>query len=307
MDFERLRALRELSMRGTMAAVAEALFLTPSAVSQQLAQLEEEAGVELTERQGRGVRLTPAGKALVVHVERMLTVLDEAKSQMAELKKDIAGELRVAAFPSIASVLLPETVKSLRLVFPRLEVVLDELEPADGLAALGSWRADIALIDDLSIMLGGKQQDFSRVALTQDLLYVLLPAGHALSNRQSITVADLRHETWALDSTSSAYGEFIVNLCRRAGYEPKVNAKCRGFEMVAAMVSAGCSVSVAPGLRLTRPLSGVVSLPLRPEVRRKIWVAYRRGERDHPAVKVFVEALVSGAADRLANGGAATR
>lgn len=299
MDFERLRALRELSVRGTMAAVAEALFLTPSAVSQQIAQLEQEAGVELTERQGRGVRLTPAGRALAAHVERMLTVLDEAKSQLAELKKEIAGELRVAAFPSIASALMPETVKSLRHVYPRLDVVLDELEPADGLAALGSWRVDIALIDDLSILLGGKQQDFSHVALTQDELYVLLPAGHSLSARHTVTVPDLRHEDWALDSTSSAYGDFIVNLCRRAGFEPKLNAKCRGFEMVAAMVAAGCSVSVVPGLRLVRPLAGVVALPLRPETKRRISVAYRRGERDHPAVKVFVEALLRTAAMRL--------
>ena len=292
MDISRLRALRELATRGTMAAAAEALFLTPSAVSQQIAQLEEEAEVDLTERRGRGVRLTPAGKALVGHVERILVVLDEAKSQLAELKKEIAGELRVAAFPSIASAVLPQAVKALRLVFPRLEVVLEEMEPADGLAALGSWRADIALIDDLSIILGGKQKDFSHVPLTEDVLYALLPAGHTLSKRKSVSAADLQHESWALDSTSSAYGEFIRNLCRRAGYDPKLNAKSRGFEMVGAMVAAGCSVSVVPGLRLTRPLPGVVAVPLRPEVRRKISVAFRRGERDHPAVKVFVEALV---------------
>jgi DNA-binding transcriptional LysR family regulator len=292
MDIARLRALRELALRGTMAAAAEALFLTPSAVSQQIAQLEADVGVALTERRGRGVRLTPAGTALVGHAERVMVVLDEARSEMAQLKREIAGELRVAAFPSVASAVLPETVKSLRTVFPRLQIVLDELEPLDGLAALGAWQADVALVDDLSIILGGKHRDFGHQPLTEDVLYVLLPAGHALSRRQSVSVADLRHEAWALDSTSSTFGDFISNLCRRAGYEPSLNARCRGFEMVGAMVASGCSVSIVPGLRLVRPLPGVMPVKLRPEVRRKISVAYRRGERDHPAVKIFVEEVV---------------
>src|SRR5438046_2830274 len=129
MDMNRLRALRELARCGTMAAAAEALFLTPSAVSQQIAQLEEEAGIGLTERRGRGVRLTPAGEALVAHTERIMVVLDEAKSELAQLRREIAGELRVAAFPSIASAVMPETIKELRSVFPRLDIVLEEMEP----------------------------------------------------------------------------------------------------------------------------------------------------------------------------------
>jgi len=88
-----------------MAAVAEALFLTPSAVSQQIAQLEEEAGVKLIERQGRGVRLTKAGEVLVEHTERMLLVLDEAKSDLAQIKREVAGVIRVAAFPTVAAAL----------------------------------------------------------------------------------------------------------------------------------------------------------------------------------------------------------
>ena len=134
MEVGRLRALLELARCGTMAAAAEALFLTPSAVSQQIAQLEEEAGVKLTERIGRRVRLTPAGHALVGYAERLMVVLDEARSEMAELRREIAGELRVAAFPSIASVVLPDTVKALRHAFPRLEIAIEELEAIDGVA-----------------------------------------------------------------------------------------------------------------------------------------------------------------------------
>jgi DNA-binding transcriptional LysR family regulator len=292
MEVGRLRALLELARCGTMAAAAEALFLTPSAVSQQIAQLEEEAGVKLTERIGRGVRLTPAGHALVGHAERVMVVLDEARSELAELRREIAGELRVAAFSSIASAVLPDTVKALQHTYPRLEIVLEEFDPVEGLTALRSWRTDIALIDDLSVVLGDSQESVGVVQVAEDVLYVAVAVDHALSKRPSLSVADLRHENWAIESTWSGFGDVITNLCRRAGYEPRINAKCRGFEMVVAMVASGCSVSMVPGLRLVRPPAGVTWVKLRPEVRRKVYVAYRRGERDHPTIKVFVEEIV---------------
>lgn len=295
MDLNRLKALREVARNGTMAAAAEALFITPSAVSQQIAQLEEEMDVALTERQGRGVRLTPAGEALVSHTERILVVLDQARSEVAHLKREIAGELRVAAFPSIASAVMPDVVKALRAVFPRLRIVVDEMEPLAGLTALGSWRADVAIIDDLAVLLGRNQENYGLVPLTEDSLYVLLPAKHELAKRSSLAVTDLRHQDWALDSTSSPFDEFIVNLCRRSGFEPRLNARCGDFGMVAAMVASGISVSVVPGLRLVKPIPGTKAVRLRPDSRRKISAAFRRGDGNHPAVKAFLEELVRAA------------
>ncbi|MFC5524104.1 LysR family transcriptional regulator [Polaromonas jejuensis] len=297
MDIARLRALRELSSRQTMAAVAEALFLTPSAVSQQIAQLEEEAGVKLIERQGRGVRLTKAGEVLVEHTERMLLVLDEAKSDLAQIKREVAGVIRVAAFPTVAAALLPRAINALKLSYPYLDVVLEELEPAEGLASLSSWQTDVAFVDDLSLKLGGKQKNIEQVSVLNDVLYVMLPSGHRLASQVSLSVSDLRNERWALDSASSFYAQFVVNLCRRAGYEPQVNAAGRGFEIVSAMVAAGCSVTVIPGLRMAHRIEGVVAVKLRPEIGRKISVAYRKGERGHPAIKVFVDQVVRSAAE----------
>lgn len=297
MDIGRLRALRELAERQTMAAVANALHLTPSAVSQQIALLEQEAGVPLIERQGRGVRLTRAGEVLVDHTERVLTILDEAKSDLAVIKREVTGTLRVATFPTVAAALLPRAITALRASYPYLEIVLEELEPAEGLAALGSWQADLAFVDDLSLKLYGKQRDVEKVAVLDDVLQVILPCDHRLASRASLSIADLRQERWALDSASSFYAEFVVNLCRRAGYEPMVNASGRGFEIVSAMVAGGCSITVVPSLRLANPLRGVVAVKLRPEIGRKISVAYRRGERKHPAIKVFVEEVIRAAAD----------
>jgi DNA-binding transcriptional LysR family regulator len=221
-----------------------------------------------------------------------MVVMDEARSEMAELRREIAGELRVAAFPSIASVVLPDTVKALQHAYPRLEIAIEELEAIDGVAALRSWRTDIALIDDLSIVAGDNRENVAIVPLAEDVWYVTVSTDHPLSKKPSLSLADLTDETWAIESRGGPFGSFVVDLCRRAGYEPRTNAICRGSEMIEAMVASGCSVSIVPGLRRLRSPRGVAWVKLRPEVRRKIYVAYRRGERNHPMVKVFVEEIV---------------
>ena len=148
MDLARLRTLRELSLRHTMAAVADALFLTPSAVSQQIAQLEDDVGMQLIEKRGRGVRLTPAGERLVGHAERLFSTLEEACADMAKLESEIAGTLRVAVFPTIGSSLLPPVIRAVEAAHPYLEIILEESEPAEALTALNSWHCDVAFIDD---------------------------------------------------------------------------------------------------------------------------------------------------------------
>lgn len=292
MDFARLRALRELSNRQTMTAVAEVLHLTPSAVSQQLAQLEAEVGVPLTERRGRGVKLTHAGEVLVGHVERVLTVLDEATSELAQIREEIAGTLRVAAFATAAAALLPPVIQALRAAYPRLQITLVEMEPAEGLAALGSWSADIAIVDDLGGRPARGGKTLKQVPLIDDELYVVMARGHRLARRKTLGLAELRNEEWALDSATSVYGEFVLGLCRRAGYAPRINAECLGSEIIAAMVDAGCAISIIPGLRLGQMRGTFAAVPLRPKINRRISAAFRQGERTHPAIRVFVDQLL---------------
>lgn len=292
MDIARLKALRELSIRQTMTAVAEALNLTPSAVSQQITLLEEEAGVPLTERRGRGVKLTHAGDVLVAYTERIMGVLDEANSELAVIRREIAGTLRIAAFATAAAALLPPVLQALRKSYPRLQVTVIEMEPAEGLAALGSWNTDLAIVDDLSVRLARMEKTVQNVRLIEDELQVVMSKGHHLAHKASIALSELKDEEWALDSATSFYGEFVLSLCRQAGYSPRVNAACRGSEIIAAMVASGCSVSIIHGLRLGQMTQQLTARPLRPAVARRISVAFRQGERSHPAIKVFVEQLL---------------
>jgi len=292
MDILRLRTLMELSRCGTMAKAAQTLGLTPSAVSQHISALEEENGVTLTQRYGRGVRLTPAGEVLARHASQLFLLLDEAAAELAQLKAQIAGNLRVAAFASVALALLPPLIAELAQRYPKLQIQFEEMEPNEGLTALGAWRCDIALIDNCSLVSGSALDNFAFVPLLEDHLFALVSDNHPLAGKSSCTIADLKQDAWALDLSSSAFRLFIQKLCISQGFEPRVNASSRSFETILALVAAGCSVSVAPGLWLRHSSSKVNAIALNPKEQRKIAIAYRRGERYHPAIKVFIEEIL---------------
>jgi DNA-binding transcriptional LysR family regulator len=291
MDVARLRTLRELAMRQTMAAVAEALRISPSAVSQQIAQLESEAGLPLIERRGRRVRLTLAGQRLVAHAERIIAALEDAKTELAKMKQAVAGELRVAAFSSIAAALIPQVMKALERRHGQLTIVLEEMEPVDSLAALRAWQADVALIDDLTVPAGVPEPNIERMPILEDQLYVVLPNGHPLAKRGRIAIADLRGEHWAMDTAFNTYSDVIIQACRTAGFDPIVNGKCSGFEVVQPLIEQGCSIAILPGLRVRERAGRFCIRRLAPEIRRRIFVAFRRGERRHPALAAFLEQL----------------
>jgi DNA-binding transcriptional LysR family regulator len=291
MDLARLRTLRELALRQTMAAVAEALRVSPSAVSQQIAQLETEAGLQLIERRGRRVRLTQAGQRLVIHAERVIAALEDAKTDLAALKQAVTGELRVAAFSSVAAALIPQVVKALERRYPRLSIVLEEMEPADSLAALRAWQTDVALIDDLTVPAGASEPNIERIPILDDQLYAVLPNGHRLAKRAKVAISDLREERWAMDTAFNTYSDVIIKACQAAGFEPIVNGKCGGFEVVQPLIEQGCSIAILPGLRVRHRRGAFCVKRLTPEIRRRIFVAFRRGERRHPSVAAFVEQL----------------
>ena len=290
MDFVRLRTLRELSLRTTMAAVADALHLSPSAVSQQIAQLEDELQVELVERRGRGVLLTAAGKRLVAHVERITAVIEEAKTEMAQMRSVVAGELRVAAFPSVATVSIPKTIQLLERQHPHLVVVFSELEPIDGLAALRSWQVDLAVIDDLTLRGVLTVAGIETQKLGIDQLLVMLPKTHRLARKKSVSLADLKDERWALDARGT-YSDTIVEACMKAGFRPMINGNCNGFPAIAAMVASGCSVSVMPGLRVLSNRGDFRVAKLDPPIVRTIQVAYHEGAQRSPAISAFIDTI----------------
>lgn len=291
MDFGRLRTLRELAQRKTMAAVAEALLISPSAVSQQIALLEDEAGVTLIERRGRGVALTPAGENLVAHAQRIIAILEEARTDIAEFNRIVAGELRIAAFPSIAAALIPQTMRSVEALHPRLRILLEELEPSPGLAALRAWQTDIALIDDLSDAQDMPGEFVETIEIYEDSLVAIMPSSHRYASRDSISLGDLKDERWAVDTSSSPYANVLIGACQAAGFSPLINGRCNAFDVVSALIRAEQSIAVLPGLRMVNHGGDLIARKITPILRRKIFAAFRKGERRKPAVAAVLERL----------------
>lgn len=285
LDPRKLRLLRDLSRLGTISAVAEANAYTPSAVSQQLSALEREAGAALLERTGRRVALTGAGHVLVRHAEVVLSALEEAAAAVAA---DVTGPLRIGAFPTAVRTLLPTALVRLGQAHPGLDLHVSELDPAEVPDALRERRIDLGLLHDYDIAPVDPDPALDTAALLDESVHLAVPAGSTAAR-----LADARDATWIVASPSTLCHAVAHNLCRAAGFAPRVRHRADDFSTVLALVAAGQGVAVVPRLAVPTTPDGVRLLPL--PTRRRTRAAYRRGAAAHPAVAAAVAALTDAA------------
>ena len=295
----RLRVLRELAARGTIAATAEALSFTPPAISQQLAMLEREVGVALLERDGRSVKLTDAARTLVAHTETVLAQLEVAEADLAGLAGAVAGRLRVAAFQTAAKTFVAETVGALRRDHPALELAVDDLEPADSLAALRLGELDVAVVHEYPFAPRTRHPGFAFTALAEDPLHVAVRAGDALAERTAIRLADLAGATWIAGHEGTACHDIVVRAGRAAGFEPAIAGRTNDFTLVYELVAAGLGVSLIPALAVEPERAGVRTLPLvAPALTRHIFAAVRAGSESRPSVRTALDYMQNAASSR---------
>jgi DNA-binding transcriptional LysR family regulator len=289
MNVTRLRIVYELSRRGSVTAVAEALWMTPSAVSQHLAAFERETGAKLVERAGRGVRLTAAGRTLAEHGAIVLDALDAAETALAAAGDAPSGRLRVAAFPSVVRRLLPAAIAQLRVDHPELVVEIEDLEGAQGLDAVRTGRVDVAVIDDWGWDAGAARDGLEVAELFEDPLVVVLPSEHALTDRDHVQWAELAEEAFIVEPRASLFAHTVASACRRAGFEPRVLARVHDLGAMLALAEAAGYVCVLPELAVSdQPLA---YRPLMPTVRRRLLAATRPGHHDLPAVRALLAAI----------------
>lgn len=287
LDVRRLRLLRDLARLGTIAAVARSHTYTPSAVSQQLAVLEREAGVPLLERTGRRVVLTPAGVVLVRHAETVLAALEDAGAALATAREEPVGPLRIGAFPTAVRTLLPGALVALGLDHPGLELMVTELDPVAMPEALRERRLDVALVNDYDVMPVEPDPALDAVPLLDETVFLAVPATGAAPGADP--VGDARHAAWIVGSPGTACHAVTLRVCHTAGFSPLVRHHADDFAAVLALVAAGQGVSLVPRLATARPPAGVRLVPL--ATRRRTRVTYRRGAATHPAVAACVTAI----------------
>jgi DNA-binding transcriptional LysR family regulator len=290
LNVSRLRVLRELAHRGSIAAAAEALWLTPSAVSQQLSALERETGVQLVERAGRGVKLTAAGELLADRSERVFEALDEARSALQALQTLPTGRLRVASFPSVVRLVVPPVLARLRERFPELLVEVEDLEGEQSLEAVRLGHLDVAVIDDLTWS-AGRHESLYTTKLFATPLVVVFATAHRLAGRSSVAWADLAAEPQVTEHRSSVFARSVEAECRRAGFEPRVHARVHDAGAMLALVEGGGMIAVLPKLAVIGQPHDVQWRRLTPVVERRLIAVTRIGHEHLPAARELVDEL----------------
>src|SRR5688500_10498731 len=195
LDVKRLRVLREVAACGSFSAAADSLAYTQSAVSQQIAALEREAGTRLVERSARGVRLTEAGAALVRHADVILARLADAEAELEAIAGLRGGRLRLVSFASAGATIMPRAIAVFRERHPGVELTLEPGEPDEALAKLKAGECDIALTIDAPFC-AVDDEGVDQVQLLDDPMYVAMPREHKLASKPRIKLSELRDEAW---------------------------------------------------------------------------------------------------------------
>src|SRR5215207_1130991 len=260
LDLQRLRMLYELHERGTIAAVAEALRFTPSAVSQQLAVLERDTGVTLLERAGRGVRLTDPALVLVEHAEALLARAELAETDLAAAAGDVTGRGRIAGFQSVSLRIASPAMELLAREAPRLRCELVEAEPEQALPALARGDVDLALVDEWQHQPRRVPAGLERHELLRDPVHLVLPARHALARRHrgSVPLGELWDAAWVTAHPGMAWEEMTQRTCREhGGFEPDIRHRTNDATVSLALVARGLAVTLLPELALPERHPGV--------------------------------------------------
>jgi|SRR3954451_2818714 DNA-binding transcriptional LysR family regulator len=293
LDVRRMRVLREVAVQGSFSAAAEALSFTQSAVSQQIAALEREAGTILVQRGARGVRLTEAGEALVRHADAILGHLSEAQAELEAIAGLRGGRLRMAAFESAGATLMPLAIAAFRERHPAIELTMVLGEPEETEPQLKSG--------DLDLVLGfGSRFDqddgIERRFLIEDPMFLVLPRDHVLAKKRNLRLADLADEAWIGGAPDCECNRLIHGACTGAGYTPRMAFETDDYAAVQGFVAAGVGVSLIAELGLTTIRDDIVVRDLGRETPvRTIYAAAAGGYRT-PATQAMLDVLVEVAA-----------
>ncbi len=313
LDVRRLRLLVELSQRGTLAAVAEALSYSPSSVSQQLSQLEKEAGVPLLVQVGRRVQLTPQAEVLVSHARAVLDRLEEAEADVARSLTAVGGTVRIAVFQSAAHAMVPQALTLLRTEHPGLRVEVTEREPELALFDVAARDFDLVIAEQYPGHTRAHRADLDRVHLAADAIRLALPphptegttrepsilaaSGARPSPRSTVrdVFAAASGMPWVLEPQGTASREWAEQLCRDAGFEPDVRFETADLMAHIRLIASGNAVGLLPDLVWAgeAPRVTLVDLPGHPE--REVFSSTRLAAAARPAVVACRDALARAA------------
>jgi DNA-binding transcriptional LysR family regulator len=285
----RLRLLAHLDTLGTVRAVAKALHLSPSTVSQQLALLETETRSELLKRSGRGLRLTGAGLLLARRGREILDRMAEVEAELRALQDEPIGTVRLGVFQSAVHTLAVPAAVRLAESHPHLHLELIESEPHESGGALRAGELDV-IVTTTDFVAFPLAHDLEITPLGADPVVLVLPAAHPLTRRRVVDLASCADESWAVDRPGSYMAELTRRLCRESGFEPRVVCRFNNYLLLLRHVEAGRSVALLPALAVS-PDHDVATRELTTPVHRNVAAVVRRGDAPRAAIDAVVGAL----------------
>jgi DNA-binding transcriptional LysR family regulator len=292
LDVRRLQVLREVARQQSFSAAADELYLSQSAVSQQVASLEREVGMALLERTREGPKLTDAGRVLLSHADAAIARLEEAEHDLAALAGLEGGELRMASFPSASVTVLTPALSTFRHNHPKISLTVTEAEPEDSLRMLKAADIDIGIVFDYPLLAEPEDRDVERVLLLTESMHLALPADHPLANSAKVKLADLAEEAWLCGVRPSSCGELIVQACREAGFEPNIAFESEEYQVLQGYVAAGLGFTLLPDLALAHLHPDLVVRPTQPVApKRRVWAAVRSKGARSAATEAMLETL----------------
>ncbi|MFN8050604.1 MAG: LysR substrate-binding domain-containing protein [Acidimicrobiales bacterium] len=273
-DVRRLLALQAVAHHGTLSSAAESLHFTPSAISQQLAALEREAGCKLLVRKGRGVELTESGRMLAAHADTVLDQLTAARAALDDLRGRRQGVVRLAAFPTAVTSIVVGALERLAVSEPDVSVRISEVEPDQALRLLTDGAVDLAIIHTYDLVARALPARTTINRLFDDPMVVALPAAHPLAEDARVDITALADEPWVTPASDTWCFEQVQRVCGAAGFVPDVVATCSEYSSALRLVRAGLGVALVPELALPgRRPDGVVVLPTTPAHMRHVHLA----------------------------------
>jgi DNA-binding transcriptional LysR family regulator len=293
LDVKRLRILREVAHQGSFSAAGDSLYLSQSAVSQQIATLEREVGMQLLDRTREGPKLTDAGRVLVSHAEAAIARLEEAERELAAIAGLEGGELRLASFPSASATVLTEAVSTFHRRYPKVRLSIADAEPEQSLPRLRAGDLDLALTFDYPSVPSAAERDLDRTLVLTESMHLALPADHELAERQVVPLARFEDTEWLCGSRPSSCGDVIFRACRDAGFEPRVGFESDDYHVMQGYIAAGLGVTLLPDLALATLRSDLVVRATDPPApKRRVWAATRAEGARSPATEEMISILV---------------
>jgi DNA-binding transcriptional LysR family regulator len=292
-DLARLRLLRELAHRGTMTAVADAFGLTSSAVSQQLATLEREARVVLLERVGRRVRLTAEGARLVAHADAILEAVETAERDLQASGENPEGELAIACFSTYAKEHLIPAVIRTRDRFPKLQMVIRELESPDAIEAVRDGRCHLALTFVYNLVPRPDVTGLASQQLMEEPVLLALPKSSA-RERNPIDLKRLAQADWIVGSRQTDDRLLAERACALAGFAPRITHTVDDYDLLLRMVSAGLGVGFVPalGTRFDSAKAVTIRTPAGAALSRRVHAVTRSALAASPLVRALLSELL---------------